>query len=217
MVQDVVYFNGLRFSRSSSKDYYRNAKTGERLHRYVWRFYNGEIPDEYDVHHIDGDKGNNDISNLQLLERHEHNKLHSQLLTEEQRAWKRNNLAINARPKASEWHKSEEGRRWHSEHAKKQMQNMKVFTNTCIVCGKEFESKQRPAKFCSGACKARNLRANRKEQKTERTCVICGKKFMVSKFSKTCTCSATCRTAYGWRNKDESKICEKDKKTLFSI
>lgn len=217
MVQDVIYFDGLRFSRGDDDGYYRNAKTGERLHRYVWRFYNGEIPDGYEVHHIDGNKSNNDISNLQLLELHEHKKLHGQMLTEAQREWRRNNLAVNARPKASKWHRSAEGRKWHSEHAKKQMQNMKVFTNTCIVCGKEFQSKQKPAKYCSGACKARNLRANRKEQKTERTCVICGKKFMVSKFSKTCTCSATCRTAYGWRNKDESKICEKDKKTLFSI
>lgn len=217
MIQNVIYFNGLRFSRGTDGGYYRNAKTGERLHRYVWRFYNGEIPDGYEVHHIDGDKGNNDISNLQLLEVHEHKNLHGQLLTDKQREWKRNNLAVNARPKASEWHRSAEGRKWHSEHAKKQMQHMKVFTNTCIVCGKVFESKQKTSKFCSGACKSRNLRANRKEQKTERTCVICGKKFMVSKFSKTCTCSATCRTAYGWRNKNESKICEKDKKTLFSI
>ena len=32
------------------------------LHRMVWTCYNGEIPDGYDIHHIDFDKNNNDIS-----------------------------------------------------------------------------------------------------------------------------------------------------------
>lgn len=34
------------------------------------------IPSDYHVHHIDGDKLNNDISNLELLSRSEHKSLH---------------------------------------------------------------------------------------------------------------------------------------------
>jgi hypothetical protein len=45
-------------------------------HRYVWEKENGVIPNGYDIHHIDGNKSNNAIFNLQLLEKTEHTKLH---------------------------------------------------------------------------------------------------------------------------------------------
>lgn len=47
-------------------------RKGHRLHRVVWEYHNGEIPDGYHIHHRDGDRSNNDISNLELLEGHEH-------------------------------------------------------------------------------------------------------------------------------------------------
>jgi len=46
------------------------------LHRYVWTQAKGEIPDGYDIHHIDFDKDNNDLSNLQMLTHEEHSRLH---------------------------------------------------------------------------------------------------------------------------------------------
>jgi len=45
-------------------------------HRLVWSKYNGKIPEGYHIHHIDGNKLNNDISNLQLISSSEHSKLH---------------------------------------------------------------------------------------------------------------------------------------------
>lgn len=217
MGDKTQYFNGYKFTRDDNSGYYMCAKLKKRMHTYVWEFYNGPISTGYEVHHIDFDKSNNDISNLQLLKSSEHKKLHSDLLTMEQRNWRRENLAKNARPKASEWHKSEEGRKWHSEHAKKQMQHMKFIKNTCIVCGKEFESKQKPSKFCSGACKAKHLRKSRKNQTEERICSVCGTSFIISRFSKRCTCSATCRTIYGWRTKNESKISKEHKETASCV
>lgn len=46
------------------------------LHRLIWEKHNGEIPKGYQIHHIDGNKLNNDISNLQLISAEEHTRLH---------------------------------------------------------------------------------------------------------------------------------------------
>lgn len=45
-------------------------------HRYVWELNFGTIPKGYVIHHIDEDKSNNDISNLQMMTRAEHIILH---------------------------------------------------------------------------------------------------------------------------------------------
>ena len=117
MAEKYQYFNGFKFTRDEHTGYYLcTQKPRKRLHKYVWEFYNGEIPKGYDIHHIDGDKSNNAISNLQLIESHAHQIEHGKRLTDEQREWRRQNLAISARPKASEWHKSEKGSEWHKEH-----------------------------------------------------------------------------------------------------
>lgn len=42
------------------------------FHRFVYECFHGTIPDKYDVDHIDGDKLNNSIDNLQALTRLEH-------------------------------------------------------------------------------------------------------------------------------------------------
>lgn len=39
-------------------------------------YFNIEIPSEYDIHHIDFDKNNNDIKNLLLLPKDLHRRLH---------------------------------------------------------------------------------------------------------------------------------------------
>ena len=43
-----------------------------RLHQYIWMCVNGEIPEGYEIHHIDGNKLNNSIYNLELVEHKKH-------------------------------------------------------------------------------------------------------------------------------------------------
>ncbi len=50
---------------------------GTMAHRRVWRKHNGPVPVGYFIYHIDGDKQNNDISNLVLVTALEHKRIHS--------------------------------------------------------------------------------------------------------------------------------------------
>ena len=53
--------------------------TGEKEHRYLMEQFLGRKlePDEV-VHHIDGNRGNNDLANLVVMKRNEHSSLHRQ-------------------------------------------------------------------------------------------------------------------------------------------
>lgn len=78
--QPYQYFDNKKFSLRPTG--YYELTNGKRtpMHIYVWTFYNGEIEKGMDIHHIDFDKSNNNINNLQLLTKSEHTKLHSKLL-----------------------------------------------------------------------------------------------------------------------------------------
>ena len=69
-----VEFEGRKYT-IGDKGYYARTTDGTiKLHMDVWVYYNGEIPKGYDIHHIDEDKLNNNISNLELLTHSEHSK-----------------------------------------------------------------------------------------------------------------------------------------------
>lgn len=48
------------------------GKKGYKIHRLIWECVNGEIPKGYDIHHIDGNKLNNSIHNLDMIKNSEH-------------------------------------------------------------------------------------------------------------------------------------------------
>jgi hypothetical protein len=59
---------------------YIDQETGEPcfefLHRLVWEHYNGPIPEDHCIHHIDGDITNNRISNLACVAKDDHSRMH---------------------------------------------------------------------------------------------------------------------------------------------
>jgi hypothetical protein len=72
-----VVFNG---SKYTLRNHGYMAKTdGYRtlLHRDIWEFHNGKIPEGWDIHHRDEDKTHNEISNFECLPKSEHTKLYS--------------------------------------------------------------------------------------------------------------------------------------------
>lgn len=102
----VCVFNGARFKRDKWGYYSGTVNhTRKSLHRYVWEYHNGPIPKGFHVHHINADKDNNDIGNLELMKQSDHCRLHGR--TKKPRI---DNVPIQERIK--EW---EEKRKWLEE------------------------------------------------------------------------------------------------------
>lgn len=141
-------------------------RKGRRLHREVWKFHNGEIPKGYHIHHSDGNRHNNDISNLEMIKGGIHETYHMNLPDRKEKSRKNIKTAIVA---AAEWHGSEEGLAWHSKQGKANWQRRKLNTYQCSFCGKEFQTKHVYPKgsnhFCHANCKQRALWRRRHESK----------------------------------------------------
>lgn len=193
---EQIIFDGHKFTRDKKTGYYlKTTKPRKRLHIYVWEYHNGcEVPKGYEIHHKDLNKDNNDISNLICIPSKEHKHIHSLLLTDEQRASRRANMNEKARPKAIEWHKSEEGRAWHKEQYNKTLgsANRKKVIKICEECGAEYEAYNNGSnRFCSNKCKSRWRRASGIDN-VERVCECCGKVFSTNKYKPTKYCGNVC-------------------------
>ena len=196
-MENIIIYNNHKFHREDN-GYYQGYVDGVkiRLHRYVYICEKGEIPEGYHIHHIDFNKDNNDISNLEALSAYDHLKLHADIKVEENYDEMILNLDINARPKASEWHSSEEGRTWHKEQYEKYKDCLyNVKTYICECCGEEFEAIDNGKnRFCSNKCKSKWRRDSGVDNET-RICKHCGNEFVTNKYSKTKYCSRKCSSS----------------------
>lgn len=80
-----VDFEGVRYYRypgspnPAHRSYFHagaGAKGTSVLHRAIWMSANGPIPDGFQIHHIDGDSLNNDLSNLECVNPKTHAERH---------------------------------------------------------------------------------------------------------------------------------------------
>ena len=201
-----AYFQGLKYTRDNKTGYYLNSTHRKRLHCAVWEANNGKIPEGGHIHHRNVDKGNNDPENLICLEGLTHRKKHgdSNAANKEWKEWARNNLAIKARPKASEWHGSEKGREWHKEHYNlvKDRLHLKI-QKTCDQCQIGFEGRLRD-RFCSNKCKSAWRRKEGLDNE-ERRCEHCGSTYIANKYSKQRVCSRACANSF--RANKKNYVC----------
>ena len=65
-------FNGLIYTKDET-GHFQNVLA---IHRAVYNYFFGDIPSYCVIHHLDCNKDNNDITNLAMMTRKEHNRLH---------------------------------------------------------------------------------------------------------------------------------------------
>lgn len=158
---------------------------GKRLHRVVYEHCHGGIQKGYHVHHIDGDRTNNQPENLKLMRCGRHTSHH-------QKGHKRGapSAATNA---AKAWHSSEDGRKWHKEHyalTAKKLHEERDFI--CEYCGAGYRAEVTGRnRFCSNNCKTQARMVSGVDDET-RQCSVCGNEFSVNKYSRTQACTRSC-------------------------
>lgn len=183
--------DGIKFYRKPT-GYYQCNTRGLRAyaHRYVWEREYGPIPDGHAVHHVDHDKSNNAVENLQLMSLSDHSQHHAVDRVSRGEHVPPSALALE---RAAEWHRSPEGVAWHTEHGARTWVDREVLTHVCAWCGKDYEAKRGARKkgFCSMSCQGM-ARAASGVDDVDRTCTQCGTAFRSNKYRASKVCSNRC-------------------------
>lgn len=192
-------FNGIVYSKNK-QGHYANFFP---IHRAVWIYHNSEMPEgDYEIHHVDTDKANNDISNLQCLTKAEYHRVHLKT------APAREHICENCGKKfISTSTKGHVGccskDCLHALSYKKRHE-----TRTCAFCGKQFSVyKYSKTKCCSASCAAKLRQPN--PLPLVKKCPICGKEFKPKHHNHIC-CSKSCALKLSHeqkRPKKAKKIC----------
>ena len=227
-------FNGIVYTRNIQRNTHYFKVTS--LHRAVWTYYYGALPDGYVIHHIDGDKSNNDISNLTIMPSADHMRLHARNEFFKGMSRKLFKCVVCGK----EYEAINTGNnRYCSEKCLDHYKRTEgcVETRHCERCGKEFTVyKYKSTRFCSPQCAG----ASRKllvvkicptcgKEFTERpsdphkycsnecyhisqrrrkllVCPICNKEFEIPLSSKQVFCSHDCASA-AMRQEFETRVC----------
>lgn len=191
--------------RFDGTNYYIN-KSGhytspKSLHRDIWAYYHGEIPQNYVIHHIDHNPNNNNIKNLQLLTLNEHIHIH-----------KANIYPEKICPVCGKTFKSN---RNNPIYCSRSCVNIHMTTDNppkkCIICGKTFipPKHHKDTQTCSPSCSAKSAWLLKKANAKEYICEVCGNHFLSSATPPPRFCSKKCqmRNARSQESHQEIRKC----------
>lgn len=190
-MKNTQYYKGKPFKLHRGERYLSNGNI--RMHRYVYEQENNvKIPKGFHVHHKNGDGTDNRIENLELVSAKEHQKRHFKIRMIVSPEWFEA-FKASGKEEAKIWHKSEEGHKWHVEHAKNTGFGSNTFgVRTCPICGKETTAKSTTKIYCSRNCKAKARRQAGTDNEIKK-CKTCGCNFETNKYSPKKYCSHECR------------------------
>lgn len=193
MIEDLVTYtdsNGKTCQNFQGKTYklyignrYFTCWGMDMLHREVWKFYNGDIPEDHHIHHKDNDRTNNQLENLECIHKSNHAELHNkEKSSNNSHPFQREDVIEKVRERNREFHKSEAGAEqrkiatkgliaWNnSEEGKKANKEMwdrqPIREYNCQECNTAFSTRAtNPVKFCGNNCRNAAYRRNKKLKK----------------------------------------------------
>lgn len=121
-------FNNRKYYKTKA-GYYLSNRPYKYIHRDVWEYTNGTIPDKNHIHHIDGNKSNNAISNLECLSGSKHISRH---------AVKRVEHLKKITKMAKDHQNTPEAKREQSNRCKEAWATRNSHTKVCTSCGGEY-------------------------------------------------------------------------------
>ncbi len=181
-------FNGINFY----KDPRGNYVCSTTLHRFIWLYVNGEIPEGYEIHHRDFNHDNNDISNLELLQREEHIAIHKELKKNKKPVMKKEKFVCVYCGKEYEAFHVGSNKYCSAECRYAAAREQYDETRVCPQCGKSFSAyKYGKQKFCSYECMFASMR-----KQEIKVCIVCGKQMSVKQSRNRKFCSRACFYEY---------------------
>lgn len=183
-------FNGIIYRKDNSRHYSAN----QQIHRAVYRYYQGEIPTGYEIHHRDENPANNAPDNLQCLTKSSHSALHHR-----DGVGKKTKNFICAQCGKPLTIRATANRRFCSQTCYiKYCNEKKKRPSVCAFCGKIFIAHDKRQKFCSQSC---NAKFQFKDHRETRTCPICGKTFTARISTNKRACSQACAAVLRWQTR----------------
>ena len=180
-------FNGVIFHQNNSGHFTANFP----IHRAVYLYYHGDIPDNRDIHHIDHNKANNVAENLQCLTPSEHKHIHN--MTTKPREFV---CEICGKKFFSTRLDSQNVRYCSKRCNARAFKQSHMETRICAYCGKEFSALAiNNTQFCSQTCADNSLWDSKwKSRRLQpKICPVCEQKFIPKHTGKQIYCSHHCR------------------------
>lgn len=200
-------FNGVIYREDKGGHYITNYP----IHRAVYAYYRGEIPANYEIHHVDENKANNTLVNLQCLTKQEHRRLHNNQSLQEERICKICGKVFIV----------QKGCQKHVIYCSKKCQyEASRVKRICSLCGKEFlTTSWKPAEHCRSCARKLSWEKRRVQNPPrpliKKHCPICGKLFVVDwTHKKTQCCSRACGHKLQWQKR---KLQKNPSPSLFEI
>ena len=143
-------FNGTTYFVDKKGHY----STHKFIHKDVWEYFKGELPEGYVIHHNDFNPANNNISNLIPKTSSEHSRLH--ILHHKPHLNRNKKITAVCEWCGKEFKRLFVGNNRFCSHSccNAYSKNKNKEERTCIICGKKFlVPKQSKRKTCSFACR----------------------------------------------------------------
>lgn len=185
-------FNGVMFYQSGRGHFFANLF----LHRAVYAYCKEEIIEGYHIHHIDENKANNAVENLQMLTNSEHHKKHDPT----------GNLKLKkftCKVCGKEYESFSTGRNCFCSYECRRKDfdsRHTTIKRNCKLCGKEFITRLKTQIYCSRKCADIS-----RKKKVLKKCPYCGEFFEGTERGK--FCSRKCAYEFRSQKHREKRIC----------